>query len=166
MQKAVVVAGYRESGKSSRRLYGSEVQEARLARGRRLQSQRPLGRRTEAAGSPEATQARGPIRILEASITKVKWPLSAQDLERVAIGFWNDLWSDLQKAIIARRGWEKDKKKGGYGISYDAIIRKHLPEFSDDQLAGFLMELSVARQIDGLGYGASKDRPPRVGQAP
>lgn len=158
MQKAVVVAGYRDRGKvldvctdPKCKKHGSR------GAGSSSRNDRWEGEQKRQEVLKQRKRAVR-IRILESSITKVKWPLSRQDLEEVAIGFWNDLWSDLQKAIIARRGWEKDKKKGGYGISYDAIIRKHLPEFSDDQLAGFLMELSVARQIDGLGYGASKDR--------
>jgi hypothetical protein len=77
---------------------------------------------------------------------------------QVAIGFWLDLWSDPQKAVITRRGWEKEKKKGGYGMDYERIALRQLPLMSDDELAGFLMELSVVRQIDGLGFGDSKDR--------
>jgi len=158
VQKAVVVAGYHDRGHvldvctdPGCKKHGADIRtdssgnDTYGAQQKRAEEQKKLKRTKR-------------LRILEAVIGQVKAPLAKEDLAAVAVAFWNDLWSDLKKAIIARRGWEKEKRKGGFGVDYDAIGHTQIAKFSDDEIAGFLLELSVARQIDGLGYGESNDR--------
>ncbi len=154
-QKGLVVAGGRDRGKvieicadpqcKKHHLHASYDNSKYLARQKRQEEQ---------------TAARRMVRgaILQAVLSKAKAPLSREDLVQIALGFWIGIWSELQKRILSRRGWTAEKKKGGYGVDYEVIGRKNIALLEDDELAGFLLELSVARQMDGTGYGDPKDR--------
>ncbi|MBN2317939.1 MAG: ParB/RepB/Spo0J family partition protein [Acidobacteria bacterium] len=157
VQKAIVVSGYRDRGKTvdvcadpQCRKHGSLIRsDASDGRSKRLQDRHEELRQRKRTAR---------IRILEAVIEKAKSPLTRPELETVAIGFWNDLWSELQKAVISRRKWEKKQCRGGHGVDYDTIIRKHIPNLTDDELAGLLLELAVCRQLDGIDGARQKDR--------
>lgn len=96
--------------------------------------------------------------ILQACLNKIESPLSREDLEQIATAFWADLWTDYRKGIIERRGWQKEKQKGGYGVNYELVLGKYLPALKDDELAGFLIELSVASCVNGGPYERKGDR--------
>jgi ParB family transcriptional regulator, chromosome partitioning protein len=98
------------------------------------------------------------FRILEQACAKISQPYSRRVLELIVMGFWDGLWDDARKAIASQRRWEKIKQKGGGGIDHRAMLHSHFPDFKDVELARFLVELSLARQMDDVPYGGTNDR--------
>jgi hypothetical protein len=99
------------------------------------------------------------LRILQQACGIISYPYSRQELELMAIGFWDGLWDDARKTIASRRKWEKINYKNGFGLDHIAMLKTHLKEFTDVDLARFLMELSIARQLDGVDdYRNKSDR--------
>jgi ParB family chromosome partitioning protein len=96
-------------------------------------------------------------QILTEVVQKID-KLTRDDLEIVVLGFWFHVWADLRKMIVSRRGWTPEKKEGSFGYDYDAIIRKQTASMDEKQLSGFLVELAISRQVDGVGFGEKRDR--------
>ncbi len=154
-QKAIVVEGREGHGKTLEVCADPHCKKHRPYNGGDGDRWRQEQKRAEQKRRREYTVRR---KILSACTATVTWPLERKFLELLAIGVFEGLWTDHQKEIAAHHEWEAEKKKGGYGIDYDGMIRKRIPGFSPPELASFLMELSVIRQIDGPGYGNAKDR--------
>ncbi len=91
------------------------------------------------------------------------WPLGREDLEAVAVAFFARLTNDDQKLLYKRHGWEPEKTKGEYGGTYTrwdgATFRAHVSAMSDQQLAAFLVELSLAPHLQVSQWSTDKKVP-------
>lgn len=85
-------------------------------------------------------------RIFEAVRSKAPAPLARADLEAVAWAFYKRLYHDLKKRLFTVWGLEPVKQQ--YGGNYDTPVRARLEKFSQAELTQFLMDLSLAPDLE------------------
>jgi ParB/RepB/Spo0J family partition protein len=106
-------------------------------------------RRREEKARTETTVRR---RIHEAIRAKVGAGLSLDDVRLVAQMFFQDVWDEHRKRIMALWGWTEDKRSGRVGSA-----RARIAQLSHAEVARLLLDLAVITDTHCVPYG---DRPP------
>jgi len=89
--------------------------------------------------------------ILAAIHQKVTAPLPRALLEVVALGFWQDVWHENQKAVAAAMGWLDETKRTNWADRRE-VIEKKVSGAADRDLARLLVALGVARDLHAPRY--------------
>lgn len=159
MEKAVIVAGYRDIGKvieicadekcsmHGKSVSGRNADTDKYAKQQKREEERRKQRR-------EIRR-----RVLDEVLERTKEVLGLPETELQLLGIWNLLGSDLQRAVATRRGWEKIERKGGYGIDYDAMMMRFLNSMDPEEATRFAVEISLVQQVDSdPGAYGGRDR--------
>lgn len=147
-QKAIVVEGYNDRGRvldvcadPECKRHGHSGSDERGKQQQKRQEEQRKRRQTVRT------------RIMEQAIAGVSLPLSRAEMELVCMEFYESLWSEYQKSILSRHGWTAEKNRGGYGVNTKGVVRKQIPQLADQELARFMMEITLIVHIDVLPYG-------------
>ena len=95
----------------------------------------------EAEKHRSETTVRG--RVLDAVLAKVPAPLKTKDLQLVARASFTRLWHEDQQKLIARHSWDRKKP--------------NIEKFSAQDLARFLIEVSLVRDLNAAPYVRTGD---------
>ncbi len=92
-------------------------------------------------------------RIHEAIRAKVKERLSREDLVLVAGAFFDDIWDENRKRVMALWGWdhEKPRRSGRTGAGHDQIAR-----LKEADVPRFLIDLALAKETHVSAWDDSK----------
>ena len=88
-------------------------------------------------------------RILVAIRERVKGTLNRADLERVAVEYFCDLWSDLRTPVLKIEGWlpEGKAKRNAYRDT-EQLAKQRIPKLKDVELGRFLVTLSLIKGVE------------------
>jgi ParB/RepB/Spo0J family partition protein len=94
--------------------------------------------------------------VLKACLVKVTAPLNRQSLEEIAVATYTRLWDETRKRIAKRHEWEIIQKS--YGNDFEVTIKKIVPTMQDDELARFLVEMSLPMDAPLMNSISKEDR--------
>lgn len=91
------------------------------------------------------------LRIVNEVMTKVSGELSRDDLVLVADQFFDELWDEYKKKILARHEVKPIKEQ--YTLNTRGPMRKHIDELSKTDLCRLLMEMVLIRNLQAPYQG-------------
>ena len=86
------------------------------------------------------------------AVVKIAQPAQISFLQRVAIAFWNRLWSESQKKIAQSYGWELKKQKAYNGWDMERTGHERIAQMRPGELVKFLEVLTLGHLVALHGY--------------
>ncbi len=82
-------------------------------------------------------------RTLDAILTRVSWPLGAEDLRAIVLHAFHRLYNPLDRDLVKAMGWWPEPRKKGTAPDHDQLFREHLKTLSIGDLARMAVRVAL-----------------------